>query len=177
MTAEPARAADIPRSLPVLFGGSGVINRLVLPQAGWLLLILLVGAALLWPVSQLYIRALADGGSAFRRTFGIPYIWETVRVTFQLAIGSGVIALVVGTLLAWCASMLPQRVRRIGQLLPLIPMIMPLAAKVTGWIFLLSPQIGYMNALLRKLPFLDRLSEGPFDIYSLEWIIILTGLG
>ena len=98
-------------------------------------------------------------------------------MTFLLALASSVIAVVVGTLLAWCASMLPQPVRRVGQLLPLLPMVMPLAAKVTGFIFLLSPQIGYLNALLRKLPFLDHLNEGPFDIYSLEWIIILTGLG
>ena len=64
MTAEPARAADH-SSQPT--GAVGQrrrsINRLVLPQAGWLLLILVVGAALLWPVSQLYIRAL--GGRRF----------------------------------------------------------------------------------------------------------------
>ena len=177
MTAEPARATEIPRSSPVLWGSGGVFNRLILPQLGWLLLILVVGAALLWPISQLYIRAAADGGSAFYRATQVPYIWETVRVTFLLALASSVIAVVVGTLLAWCASMLPQPVRRVGQLLPLLPMVMPLAAKVTGFIFLLSPQIGYLNALLRKLPFLDHLDRGPFDIYSLEWIIVLTGLG
>ena len=159
MTAEPARATDISRRQPVLWGSGGVINRLILPQAGWLVLILVVGAALLWPVSQLYIRG------ARRRRFGVlPRAPRSLhlgnaRVTFLLALASSVIAVVVGTLLAWCASMLPQPVRRVGQLLPLLPMVMPLAAKVTGFIFLLSPQIGYLNALLRKLPFLDHLNQ------------------
>ena len=31
---------------------------------------------------------LGDGGSAFYRVFEIPYIWETVRVTFLLALAS-----------------------------------------------------------------------------------------
>ena len=73
-------------------GIGGVVNRVILPQAGWVLLIIGVGIALLWPVSQLYIRAAADGGAAFVRATQIPYIWETVRVTFLLALASSVIA-------------------------------------------------------------------------------------
>jgi iron(III) transport system permease protein len=83
---------------------------------------------------------------------------------------------VTGTLLAWCASMLPERVRRIGELAPLLPLVVPAVAAVTGWIFLLSPKVGYLNMLLRGLPGLDQLEEGPFNIYSVTGIIIITGM-
>jgi iron(III) transport system permease protein len=40
----------------------------------------------------------------------------------------------------------------------------------------MSPSVGYLNVLLRKLPFLDQLSSGPFDVYSLEWIVLITAI-
>ena len=53
---------------------------------------------------------------------------------------------------------------------------MPAVAAVTGCIFLLSPKVGYLNIMLRKLPFLAGLEQGPFDIYSVSWTVIITGL-
>ena len=46
-----------------------------------------------------------------------------------------------------------------------------------GWAFLFSPRPGYLNALLRTLPWWDHLDEGPVDIYTLPWIVIITGFG
>ena len=48
---------------------------------------------------------------------------------------------------------------------------------MTGWVFMLSPGPGYLNALLRRLPWWSDLDSGPVDIYTLPWIVILTGLG
>ena len=45
-----------------------------------------------------------------------------------------------------------------------------------GWSFLFSPHPGYLNALLRHLPWWHHLYEGPVDIYTLPWIVIVTGL-
>jgi len=93
-----------------------------------------------------------------------------------LAVLSSALAVVLGTLLAWCASMLPAPVRRIGELAPLLPLVVPAVAAVTGWIFLLSPNVGYLNMVLRLLPGLQDMQEGPFNIYSVTWIIIITGM-
>ena len=152
------------------------MRRQAAPQTAWMLLAIGVGFLVLSPVLQLQWRAFLDGGSAFVRMQDLPRIGTTLGTTIVLAILSSILAVLMGTLLAWCASMLPQRVRRIGELAPLLPLVVPAVAAVTGWIFLLSPRVGYLNMALRSLPGLDRLEEGPFDIYSVTGIIIITGM-
>src|SRR4051812_2364759 len=96
--------------------------------------------------------------------------------TIGLALGSLAIALVLGTLLAWAATRLPPRLKLL-RVLPILPIVIPAVAAVTGWAFLFSPRPGYLNALLRTLPWWSDLQEGPVDIYTLPWIIIITGFG
>ena len=158
------------------WGPGGLVRRQGVPQFAWVLLAIAVGYLVLLPVLQLQWRAFLDGGSAFTRMMELPRIGTTIQTTIVLAILSSVLAVVMGTLLAWCASMLPERVRRVGELAPLLPLVVPAVAAVTGWIFLLSPKVGYLNMLLRSLPGLDRLEEGPFNIYSVTGIIIITGM-
>ncbi len=160
----------------VWWGSGGWVRRQAAPQTAWVLLAIGVGFLVLSPVLQLQWRAFLDGGSAFARMQDLPRIGTTLSTTIVLAILSSILAVLMGTLLAWCASMLPQRVRRVGELAPLLPLVVPAVAAVTGWIFLLSPRVGYLNMLLRQLPGLDSLEEGPFDIYSVTGIIIITGM-
>ena len=160
----------------VWWGSGGWVWRQAAPQTAWVLLAIGVGFLVLSPVLQLQWRAFLDGGSAFARMQDLPRIGTTLSTTIVLAILSSVLAVFMGTLLAWCASMLPQRVRRVGELAPLLPLVVPAVAAVTGWIFLLSPRVGYLNMALRSLPGLDTLEEGPFDIYSVTGIIIITGM-
>ena len=61
--------------------------------------------------------------------------------------------------------------------MPIVPIVVPAVASVTGWVFMLSPGPGYLNALLRRLPWWSGDDTGPIDIYTLPWIVILTGLG
>jgi iron(III) transport system permease protein len=140
------------------------------------MLALVAGFLVLWPVLQLQVRAFVDEGSAFGRMMALPRIGTTMQTTLVLAVLSSALAVVLGTLLAWCASMLPAPVRRIGELAPLLPLVVPAVAAVTGWIFLLSPNVGYLNMVLRLLPGLEDMQEGPFNIYSVTWIIIITGM-
>ena len=157
-------------------GSGGLIRREVAPQIGWLIIVLLVGFMVVWPILQLQWRAFAEGGSAFTRMGELPRIGDTVRTTIILALLSSTFAVVLGTLLAWCASLLPRRVQKLGELAPILPLIVPAVAAVTGWIFLLSPKVGYLNMMLRLTPFFSGLEEGPFDIYTVKWIVLITGL-
>jgi iron(III) transport system permease protein len=92
----------------------------------------------------------------------------------ELAVASLVIALVLGTILAFATSRLP---RRLGflKIVPLLPIVMPSVANIVGWAFLLSPGPGYLNAVLRHLPWWSGLESGPVNVYSPTWIIIITG--
>jgi iron(III) transport system permease protein len=106
----------------------------------------------------------------------MPRIGDVLHTTIVLAIASTALAVILGSGLAWGAAMLPARVRGVGQMIPLLPLLVPAASAVLGWMFMLSPSVGYINYLLRKLPFLDGLTTGPFDIYTVPWIILITGL-
>jgi iron(III) transport system permease protein len=87
-----------------------------------------------------------------------------------------VIAMVLGTVLAFASSRLPARFAFL-RVIPVLPIVMPAVANICGWAFLLSPGPGYLNALLRRLPWWSSLDSGPVDVYTTTWIIILTGFG
>ena len=140
-----------------------------------LLLVAVLAVLVIWPLGALLLRAFADGADGYRRMFDVPDFGQIVANTVGLAIGSVIIAVFVGAGLAWCVSRAPRRVRGWLGLIPLLPLIMPAVASTTGWIFLLTPRVGYINVLLRKLPFFDHLVSGPIDIFGMPGIILLTG--
>ena len=135
-----------------------------------------LGYLVVLPLYRLQMLAFADGAQGYRTAYGSPKVWETLRTTMSLAVGSLTIAMVLGTLLAWAATRLPAK-SALLRTLPIMPIIVPSVASVIGWSFLLSPRPGYLNALLRMLPWWSDLDTGPVDVYSTPWIIIITGFG
>ncbi|WP_375002124.1 ABC transporter permease [Aeromicrobium sp. CTD01-1L150] len=127
------------------------------------------------PIYRLQSEAFTNGAQAYRTEFTRDRMAETIWSTVGLALGSLAIAMVLGTLLAWSATRLPPRLRFL-RILPILPIVLPFVASVLGWTFLLSPRPGYLNASLRRLPWWDHLTEGPVNVYSLPWIVIITGL-
>lgn len=128
------------------------------------------------PLYRLQSLAFADGAAGYRAQFGRADMAQTLTTTGSLAVGSLVIAMVLGTILAFTTSRLP---RQLGflRIVPLLPIVMPSVASVVGWAFLLSPGPGYLNAVLRHLPWWNHLESGPVNVYSTTWIIIITGFG
>ena len=143
-------------------------------------LIGVLGYLVLVPLIRLQALALADGGRAYGEALDTRNFAETVRTTLALAFGSLVMALVLGTVLAWFATRLPHRLRWLG-ILPILPIVIPPVASVIGWAFLLAPKTGILNGWLRELPVLgaspeEGLPSGPIDVYTPLWIILITGL-
>ena len=139
--------------------------------------VFIAGLALLTltPLVRLQILAFENGGSAYSEAFTKTGIWHTVATTVELALGSLAIALVLGTGLAWAATMLPSRLWWL-RIIPILPIIIPAVASILGWMFLFSPGPGYLNQLLRHLPWWSDQLQGPVDIYTVPWIIITLGL-
>jgi iron(III) transport system permease protein len=150
--------------------------RRMLARIGLLAFVAALAYLVVVPLYRLQSLALEDGARGYRTAFTRPAMADTLRTTIVLAVGSLVIALVLGTLLAWAATRLPSRLRWL-RLLPILPIVVPAVASVLGWSFLLSPRPGYLNALLRQLPWWDHLDEGPVDVYTVPWIVIITGFG
>ena len=147
----------------------------IAPRVGLLVFIGLLAYLIVLPLVRLQVLAFSHGARAYSEAFSEPGIWQVIWRTVELALGSLAIALVLGTALAWAASTLSPRLRFL-KILPILPIVVPAIASVLGWSFLFSPHPGYLNALLRHLPWWHHLYEGPVDIYTLPWIIIVTGL-
>lgn len=139
---------------------------------------LLVGLAylVLLPMVRLQLLAFENGAQGYRSQYGRYDIAQTIGTTIAFALGSLVIAMVLGTLLAFAASRLPAKAGFL-RVIPILPIVMPSVANIVGWAFLLSPGPGYLNVLLRMLPWWNGSDSGPIDVYTLPWIIILTGFG
>ena len=150
--------------------------RSIAKPAGIVIFLAALAYLVVQPLIRLQSKAFADGAEGYRTAFTRPGIGETIVTTIALALGSLAIALVLGTFLAWCATRLPPRLR-IFRVIPVLPIVVPAIASVVGWAFLLSPRPGYLNAALRNLPWWSDLEEGPIDIYTVPWIVIITGIG
>lgn len=159
-------------ALPRL-GRSIPLNRIA-PRLGILAFIGAIGYLTVYPLIRLQYLALEHGGRSYHDAYTRTGEWQTIRYTLYLGVGSLAIALVVGTGLAWAAASLPRRLRML-RVVPILPIILPPLAGVLGWSFLLSPHPGYLNQLLRHLPWWSGF-QGPFDVYTIPWIIIITGL-
>ena len=170
MTAkQPISAAGPVRELPKARPGRWLVRRIPL-----LLFLAALAYLVLLPLVRLQTLAFEDDFRGFRVAYSSAGMVKTIWNTVWLALGSLVIAMFFGTLLAWWASQLSPRMRWL-RALPVLPIVIPAVANVSGWAFLLSPRPGYLNALLRMLPLWSDLDSGPVEVYSLLWIVLITG--
>ncbi|GAA1866940.1 iron ABC transporter permease [Pseudonocardia ailaonensis] len=141
----------------------------------WAFFVIVLALLVLRPLVQLQERALADGARGLREAFSLPTIGRVLATTAALGIGATAVAVLLGVVLAVSATMLPRGARWMAAL-PIVPLVVPPVAAIIGWLFLLAPNVGYLNTALRSLPGLGGLTTGPLDIYSPTWIIVITGV-
>ncbi|GFJ86465.1 hypothetical protein Prum_001070 [Phytohabitans rumicis] len=113
-------------------------TRRLLPRLAALAFLAGIGYLVIAPLVGLQRLAFEDGARGYEAAFDRPEVAQTLRTTVGLALGSLAIALVLGTLLAWAATRLPPRLRLL-RALPILPIVVPAVAAVTGWAFLFSP--------------------------------------
>ena len=145
-------------------------------RIGYLVLAAALVYMIVLPLYRLQSLAFADGAQGYKSQYGRDGIGDVLWTTAQLAFFSLVIAMVLGTILAFATSRLPRKYAFL-RIVPVLPIVLPAVANVVGWAFLLSPGPGYLNAAMRHLPWWNHLESGPIDIYTPTWIIILTGFG
>ncbi|MBC2639936.1 MULTISPECIES: iron ABC transporter permease [unclassified Rhodococcus (in: high G+C Gram-positive bacteria)] len=153
-----------------------VVSAVWRTRIGYGALMVVLAYLIVLPLFRLQSLAFEDGARGYQAQYGRYDIAQTIRTTIALAVTSLAIAMVLGTVLAFAATRLPRRLSFL-RIVPILPIVMPAVANVVGWAFLLSPGPGYLNALLRKLPWWNTMDSGPIDVYSTPWIIILTGFG
>jgi iron(III) transport system permease protein len=87
---------------------------------------------------------------------------------------SALISVAFGGMLGWINERTDASLGRIGFLLPIIPLLIPNIALSIGWVFLAAPNVGFLNALLAKLPWISGL--GQLNIYSWGGLIFVYAL-
>lgn len=164
--------------MPVVNNQGGRLARLtrfeVWRRLGVAVLALVVGWLVLAPL--VFVESKALRGDALGRALRTPNLGSIVLTTLKLAVLSSVLALVLGVILAFAAVHLSPRWRWLD-VVPALSVVLPAVANITGWTALLSPRPGYLNSLLRKLPWWSGLKEGPVDVYSTTWIALVVGFG
>ncbi len=91
----------------------------------------------------------------------------------QFAAGTAILALVVGTALAWMTERTNTPLKPLFYALSIIPLIIPGILFVVSWIFLASPKIGLINLALQNILGTDKVYV---DIYSMAGMIWVDGL-
>lgn len=142
-----------------------VVSTVWRTRLGYGALLAVLAYLVVLPLFRLQSLAFEDGGRGYQAQYGRYDIGQTIRTTIALAVSSLAIAMVLGTILAFAATRLPRRLSFL-RIVPILPIVMPAVANVVGWAFLLSPGPGYLNALLRKLPWWNHVDSGPIDVYS-----------
>jgi iron(III) transport system permease protein len=149
----------------------------------------LVGFAVwlvIFPLFQLFLASV-DSGTViepgdwtlvnYSTVYGSPATYQALWNTFVYALGGTSISLTFGVLFAFLIERTDLPMRNIAWGLLLVPIAMPGILFAMGWIYLLHPNAGVINVLIRYLLSLVgiEIATGPFNIHSLPGLIFLDG--
>jgi iron(III) transport system permease protein len=143
-----------------------------------------IAAAVLitYPIVRVLFRVVWTDGhldlSALGDAFEQPGVWQAVLNTLILGVASTVVALVIGSGLAWILERTDARMGQLGRAMPLLPFLLPPAAGAVGWVLAGSDRSGLVNAALRELFgwFGWHMTTGPINIYSWPGLVFVTAL-
>ncbi|MBI3912818.1 MAG: iron ABC transporter permease [Chloroflexi bacterium] len=129
------------------------------------------------PIGMLLVGAFKTGdpGVAGEFTFNNllhayadPTLYPLLLNSTIYAFGSSLLALVVGTALAWILERTDTPLKSLFYSLTLVPFIIPGVLHTIAWIYLLSPRIGFIN---RSLVSIFNLASPPFDVFTLGGMV------
>jgi iron(III) transport system permease protein len=140
--------------------------------AAVVVLLALVGYPLLWLL--LGALGLPDeiGLDHFVRVYTRAQNFEPLKNTLILALGTGLLSVVLGVPLAWAAARSNVPLRRTIHALVALSYVTPPYLTALAYIILLGPDAGYFNRLLR---WGFGLEAGPFNVFSMGGIIFVIG--
>jgi iron(III) transport system permease protein len=149
--------------------------------------VLTVGVALL-TVTPVAVALIASFRTA---PIGQPGVWTAsgivhvlkdpstltiVWTTIWMGVVRAGIATCLAVLLAWILARTDCPLRGPLEVVLLLSFFFPLVGRILGWAVLASPRTGYINQLLRLLPFVSGRS-GPLNVFSYPGVIFVSALG
>lgn len=131
------------------------------------------------PLAMLVLGAVSASGSALDFQFTTRYLERvlTDQASLELlansliyASGSAALAFAIGTGVAWAVERTNVPARSLWYGIALVPLIVPGIVHTIAWLFLLSPEIGWINAPLKAL------FGFSLSVYSLPGMMWIEGL-
>jgi iron(III) transport system permease protein len=153
--------------LPPLNGGTALMAALLA----------IMGFIVLYPLVLILINSfntatIAEppvyGLKAWREAFSEYGIWRSLWNSVKIGIVLQVIALPLGIFVSWLLARTNILFANVFEFGFWISFFLPSLATTFGWMLMLDPSTGLINAWLRQIPFLSGLN---FDIYSFAGII------
>ena len=140
---------------------------------------IVLGYLTIVPLAMLLLGSVSSSGSAidfaftlrhFQRVLTDQASLELLANSVMYGLGSAFLGFAIGTAVAWAVerSDLPGRSLWYG--IALVPLIVPGIVHTIAWLFLLSPEIGWINAPLKSL------FGFSLSVYSLPGMIWIEGL-
>ena len=173
----PAPAEPAPRRGLALFGALTFVIVL-----GVLFLIV-------YPACLMLIRVFFPNGtldlSAFREVLGAPWLVPTLLNTVAVVLAGGFCAILTASVFAWLNERTDARLGLLGDVLPIIPLLVPAVAMAIGWIFLATPGAGFINGFLNAtfgrigIPLQVNITSWPglifiYTIYFVPYVYIMV---
>jgi iron(III) transport system permease protein len=151
-------------------------RRLVEPQVLIVLgVVVIVGYLALIPLGYLLWGTFFDENGFTLDFFGEAYsafgLAEMAGNSLVFAVGSTVLAVSLGTALAYLIVRTDVPFKGLMFATSLIPLIIPGILHTIAWIFLLSPRIGVFNQLLEPI-----FGPGTFNVFSMWGMALVEGL-
>jgi len=140
-------------------------------------LLAIMGFIVLYPLVLILINSfntatIAEppvyGLKAWREAFSEYGIWRSLWNSVKIGIVLQVIALPLGIFVSWLLARTNILFANVFEFGFWISFFLPSLATTFGWMLMLDPSTGLINAWLRQIPFLSGLN---FDIYSFAGII------
>ncbi len=163
--------------LGAFFAGRGFFQLLA-----WTTLAV-TGLLIFYPIGWIVFDAFVVDGQldvdGFLTILSDPGVHKVVGNTVAVAGSAGVLTLVVGAVFAWINERTDATSAWSRDVLPLIPLLVPQIAGVTGWVMLLSPRAGLLNVQLREIFGFDSESiipSGPLDIFTFTGLVLVMAL-
>lgn len=128
---------------------------------------------------RLFVPSEGASVGAFSAVVQMPDLPKLLGTTLLVVIASTIVALGLGSAMAYLSERTNASTGLLSQTLPLIPFFVPPIAGAIGWILLLSPRAGYLNVGLRAIFGFTSHSDsgtipsGPFNIYSIYGLIFV----
>jgi iron(III) transport system permease protein len=165
------RALTRPAALRFRIDGRYFWAALIVAVLAWLTIV---------PIVRLVVGSLTDPETGqltlanYVRVYSSASTRDLFINTIVFAIGSCVVSFVFGTGLAWIIERTDTPFRRFFYVVAIVPIIVPGIVTTIAWLFLLSPQIGWINSIAKSA---FGLTDSPFNVYTLPGMMWVEGLG